>query len=144
MLLGQLLSACLPRSQADAIEAVLNKCAKYSTHVNQSNLGAGDKAAYLADQMQSLDTRDCPPDFRQAFQAHILAWRDAASALANNTPENRYFAGTVSEITGDPTLVAQTQLKTSLATQRIDESYQALVSIARQHGARVPVSVVNT
>jgi len=142
LFLGQLLSACAPRSEASAIEAVLNDCAKYSAQVNQSNLGAGDKAAYLADKMQAMDTRDCPQDFQQAFWAHILAWRDAAPALANNSPVNQYFAGTVSEVTGDPTLVGQTQLKASVASQRINDTYKALVAIATQHGARVPVSVV--
>ncbi len=144
LLLVQLLTACSPRSEASAIDAVLNQCAKYSARVNQSNLGASEKAAYLADEMQALDTRDCPEDFRQAFKVHILAWRDAAPALTNNKPVNQYFAGTVSEVTGDSTLVAQTQLKASLAIQRIDDSYQALVSIAIQHGARVPVLVVRT
>jgi hypothetical protein len=142
VLLGPKLLASWPQTPSGAIEAALNDCASQTTYVNHSNMSEGEKAVYLADQMQSLNLSDCPPDFQQAFAEHILAWRQGAPIFENNTSLFLQIVSTASEVYGDPTLVSQTRLKAYYASQRINDTYKALVAIATQHGARVPVSVV--
>ena len=142
ILLGPKLLACWPQTPSGAIEEALNACASQTASVNHSHLSESEKAVYLADQMQSLNLSNCPPDFQEAFAEHILAWRQAAPIFENNTPLFLQIASTASEVYGDPTLVSQTRLKAYYASQRINDTYKALVAIATQHGARVPVSVV--
>ena len=141
--IGPKLLACWPQTPSGAIEAALNASSSQTAYVNHSNMSESAKAVYLADQMQSLDLSNCPPDFQQAFAEHILAWRQAVPVFEINTPLFLQMASTVSEVYGDPTLVSQTRLKAYYATQRINDSYEVLVAIATQHGARVPVSVVH-
>lgn len=142
ILIGPKLLACWPQTPSGAIEAALNASSSQTAYVNHTNMSESAKAVYLADQMQSLDLSNCPPDFQQSFAEHILAWRQAAPIFENNTPFFLQIASTASEVYGDPTLVSRTRLKAYYASQRINDTYKALAAIAIQHGARVPVSVV--
>jgi len=63
---------CSP-SPDRAIEKVLNQCAKNTAKVNGSNISAAQAASFLASEMQKMDTRNCPPEFRAAFQQHIYS-----------------------------------------------------------------------
>jgi len=60
-LAGRILTACATPSSAGAMEDLLNKCASNTAYVNQSNMSAAEAATYFADQMQAMDTRNCPP-----------------------------------------------------------------------------------
>jgi hypothetical protein len=80
-------------SSASAIETILNQCAMNSQRVNNSSMSAAQAAEFFSNEMQKMDTRNCPPEFRVAFQNHINAWRDAAGAFAQNTPLNAFWKG---------------------------------------------------
>lgn len=81
------------KSPEAAIESVLNQCAQNTQKVNNSDMSAAQAAQFLASQMQKMDTSDCPPEFRAAFQQHINAWRDASGYFAQNTPLNAFLEG---------------------------------------------------
>lgn len=73
------------RSPGDAITRVLNTCAETPRKVAVYNNNPGLQARFVAEEAQKIDIRDCPADFRGAFQAHIFAWQQSAAALQNNT-----------------------------------------------------------
>lgn len=83
-----LLALCITgcsKSPESAIERVLEDCAKNSEIVNDSNMSGFEAARFLASEMQKMDTRDCPPEFREVFQQHINAWRSAELPQINAT-----------------------------------------------------------
>lgn len=139
--LSFLCMSCSP-SPGNAIERVLNQCAKNTAYVNSSNMNAAQAADYLASSMQSIDVRNCPQDFRIAFQEHINAWRQASGVFAQNTPLNSFLEGFASGILQDPSFLGASERQAAYASYRINETYNELVRIAAMHGARIPESVV--
>ena len=131
-----ILGGCSP-SPSSAIEKVLNDCAKNTHRVNNSNMSSAQAAAFLASEMQKMDTRNCPPEFRVAFQRHINAWREAAGAFSQNTLLNSFLEGFASGITGDPSYLGASQNNAAAADYQIHATYNQLVSIAAAHGARI-------
>jgi hypothetical protein len=130
------------KSPDRAIEAVLNDCAACSVKVNQSTMTAEQSARYLADQMQAMDVRDCPADFRVAFQDHIMAWRVAGAHLDANTTLNTMLEAIAAGFFDDASLLNASQRNAYLALQEINVTYRRLSLIASAYGARIPVSVV--
>ena len=131
------------RSPSSAIEHVLNKCANDAKFVNQSTMSSAQAATYLADEWQKTDTRDCPPEFREAFQEHVNAWREASTCFSEDTPLNAFLEGFASGYTQDPSLFGASHQKAAIAAQNINSTYDRLVNIAAAYGARVPTSYVN-
>jgi len=68
------------RSPAREIQSVLNQCAEIAKKASALNINPAAKDGYVADGFQAIDATRCPQDFRVAFQEHINAWRNAASA----------------------------------------------------------------
>lgn len=136
------LSGCGPRTTpAAAVERVLNECAAVSQQVNGSSLTPGQSATFIADSFQQIDTRDCPQEFRRAFQLHITAWRNAAPYFEANNTATVLLEGAAAIYTGDPAWM-QAQAKAAEANQIITDSYIILTDLAVSYGARVPRSVV--
>ena len=131
------------RKPASAIEATLNKCAQLSQTVNASKMNSAQAATYLATEMQKIDVRGCPEDFRVAFQQHINAWREAAPYLSQNTTLNAVLEGVAAGVLEDPSLIGTAQRNSSLVLGRVNQTYSELVTIAASQGARVPVSQMN-
>lgn len=73
------------RAPESAIEKILNECAKNTEIVNNSDMSDYEAAQFLASEMQKMDTRDCPPEFREVFQQHINAWRDMDQVQISST-----------------------------------------------------------
>lgn len=139
--LALLLAGC-SKSPDKAIESVLNRCAKKTEEVNASTISAAEAALFLAEEMQKMDTRNCPPDFRVAFQQHINAWRDASGAFSQNTGLNAFLESFAAGYFNDPSFIGVSQQNAAIANYRINATYNELVNIAVAHGARVPHSVV--
>jgi len=137
-----ILAGC-SKSQGHAIEDVLNRCARTAKRVNNSKMSAAEAAVYLANEAQKIDTRDCPPEFRAAFQANINAWREAAGYFSRNTALSAALEGFAAGYFQDSTLYGASQQNAAMATQNINSTYYQLVNIAAAYGARVPTSVVN-
>jgi hypothetical protein len=81
-------------TEAYAIEKVLQKSAGISRDAQRKfpkNHAA--QARYFAIELQKVDTRSCPPEFRVAFQDNIEAWETAIPYLAANTPLTMFFEG---------------------------------------------------
>jgi len=121
---------------------VLNKCADTSHKAAIYNNNPGLQARYIAHEAQKIDIRDCPPDFRQAFQAHIFAWQQSAAALQNNTAGAAVMEGALAGATGDSRFIGQANQDAAIAVQQINETYFVVTEIAQRYGARVPTSVV--
>lgn len=130
------------KSPENAIESVLKKCAQNTEKVNDSNMSAAQAAQYLASEMQKMDTSDCPPEFRAAFQQHINAWRDASGYFAQNTGLNAFFEGLAAGYFQDSSFYGVSQQNAAIAAQNINATYNQLVTIAAAHGASVPESIV--
>lgn len=105
-------------------------------------MSAAQAASFLASEMQKMDTRNCPPEFRVVFQQHINAWRDASGAFAQNTTLNNFLEGFAAGFFQDPSFLGASQNNAAIAAYNINATYNELVSIAAAHGARVPESIV--
>lgn len=106
-------------------------------------MNSAQAATYLATEMQKIDVRGCPEDFRIAFQQHINAWREAAPYLSQNTTLNAVLEGVAAGVLEDPSLIGTAQRNSSSALGRVNQTYSELVTIAASRGARVPVSQIN-
>jgi hypothetical protein len=126
-----------------AIEDVLNRCARITKHVNSSKMSAAEAATYIANEDQKIDLRDCPPEFRVAFQQHINAWRQAAPYFAQDTGLAAFLEGFAAGMSGNDSMVGLTHENASIASQNINSTYYQLVNLAAAYGARVPNSVVS-
>lgn len=130
------------RSPESAIEHILDRCADYSGEINQSEMSAAQAAESLARFMQGLDTRDCPPEFREAFQRHINAWSLGANCFAQNRTLNAFLEGFAAGFFWEPSFFGQTEREIERAVYEINTTYGELTAIAARYGARVPVSVI--
>lgn len=142
VLLAALLTLGCDQTPAGSIERVLNRCAKLSAKVNASEMTAGEAADYLAREMQKIDTRNCPAEFRTTFQEHANAWRNAAPWFAANTPLTGFLEGLAAGASGDSSAIGFTRDNAAVAAMNINDTYNRLVVVAVSHGARVPVSEV--
>lgn len=131
------------RSPARPIENVLNQCAKISADANALHANSSTTAGYVADHMQTIDTSACPQDFREAFQIHINAWREAQNANARNTLDNALVEGAVAEIRQDSSGIGAAASAADAANQDINATYYQVTEIAAKYGAKIPRSAVN-
>lgn len=141
-----LMTLCLggcSKSPGSAIETVLNQCAQITQTANNSNMSVAQAAQFLAGEMQKMDTRACPPEFRSAFQQHINAWRDASGYFAQDTDLNAFFEGFAAGYFQDPSFFGVSERNAAIAAQNINATYNQLVTIAAGHGARIPESIID-
>ena len=129
------------RAPASRIEGVLNRCAEISRKASSLQADYAQKAGYIADSFQAVDTSGCPADFRAAFQQHVNAWRQAQIALAGNTMGANFTEGFMAGFSGDPSQLGQTQGRASASVEDVNATYYNLTVIAARYGAQVPSSV---
>ena len=134
------LSGC-NQSPASRIEKVLNKCAAISAEASRQPTPE-QKIDFVTRSFQSLDTSECPEDFRVAFQSHVNAWLQFQAMSGQNTLAANFVEGFLGGFTGDTSKIGQTDGNASAANQYVNNTYFRLTEIAAAHGARVPRSVV--
>lgn len=125
--------------EAAAIEKVLKQSAAVSRDAQRrfpDDYPA--QARYFAIELQKIDTRSCPPEFRVAFQDNIDAWETAIPYLAANTPLTMFLEGFYGGLTNDFSGVGFSDYQARLAIQNIKDTYQQLKRIAAAYGARIP------
>ncbi len=105
-------------------------------------MSAANAAKYLSGEMQKMDTRACPPEFRLAFQQHINAWRDGSTLFARDKTLRSFLEGLAAGYFRDASLFGQAHRKAKAAVEQINQTYNQLSSIAAAYGARVPESTV--
>lgn len=129
------------KSPANAITDVLEECANIG-HKARAYTDPGSQADFVARSFQAVDVSDCPADFRMAFQAHVNAWQNSVSALANNTAGNAFLEGFTAGVTQDSRFIGQAGDRADMAASQINATYDVLTQIAAHHGATIPRSVV--
>jgi len=129
-------------SEASRITKVLNRCVEISHRAAQYNGNPGAQANFVGTEFQKIDVSNCPPDFRTAFQAHVFAWQQAATALANNTLGTNFLEGMLAGATDDSRFIGQASGQAEMAVQQINATYYDLTQIASRYGARIPNSAV--
>ncbi len=129
------------KSDGDRITDVLNQCAQTSHKAAAFNSSPGAQANFIAAEGQKVDVSKCPADFRMAFQAHVLAWLQAAPYLANDNLGTSFIEGLAAGVTDDPRYIGQAGQQAAYAAQQINQTYYALTQIAAKYGARIPRSI---
>src|SRR6266446_1769627 len=79
---------------ADAIESVLIQDQQNLTTRNQRiQMGVPEKQAFsqYMETMKAIDLRSCPPDFREAFARHTVAWDELYRFAASRSEFNRWI-----------------------------------------------------
>jgi hypothetical protein len=130
-------------SEANRITKVLNKCEEISRQSAKFNNNPGVVANYIAAEFQRINVTRCPQDFRVAFQAHILAWQQAAPYLQDNNIFTSVLEGVAAGLTDDTQYMGQAQKNAAYASYQINITYQELTLIAAKYGARIPRSVAS-
>ncbi len=125
------------------ITVILEQCQEIGQESTEYRNLPGQQANFIADRMQRIDVSDCPPDFRMAFNAHIMAWRFAAPALANDNFGVAFVEGFIGQLTEDPSQFGRASAEASQARQEINRTYFELTQIAAKYGAKIPRSVVD-
>ncbi len=125
--------------EAAAIERVFEKSSKVvqaakSKYPDDSTA----RTTYFARELQKIDTRECPADFRVAFQDHIQAWNTAIPYFASDNFLTAVFEGFVGGLSNDFSGVGFANYQAQLAAQQIQETYHATNRIAVAYGARIP------
>jgi len=122
-----------------AIEKVLEQGLRVDRDAEKRYPGdTAAQARHYARELQRIDTRDCPADFRVAHQDLVAAWEIAIPYLASNTPLTPLLEGFIGGLTNDYSGVGLSEHQAQLAVQQIKDCYQSLHRIAVAHGARIP------
>lgn len=127
-------------SDASRITNVLEQCAKISHRAAIYKGNPGAMADFISTEFQKIDVTQCPPEFREAYQAHVFAWQQAAPALGNNTVGTAFIEGVAAGVTNDPGYIGQANQQAAYAGQQINSTYYVLTQIAAHYGARIPRS----
>lgn len=125
--------------EAAAIEKVLERGLRIDRDAEKRFPGdTAAQARHYALELQRIDTRDCPAEFRVAHQDLVAAWETAIPYLASNTPLTLILEGFFGGLTNDYSGVGLSGHQAQLAAQQIKNSYLSLHRIAVAHGARIP------
>ena len=127
-------------SDASRITSVLKECKKVSHEAQIFRNNPEAMANFIANGFQKIDVTRCPPEFREAFQAHVFAWQQAAPALGNNTFGTAFIEGFAAGMTNNPGYIGQASEQAAYAGQQINATYYVLAQIAAHYGARIPRS----
>jgi hypothetical protein len=126
-------------SEARAVERVLERGIRVDKDAEKRFSGdAPAIARHYARELQRIDTRDCPLDFRVAYQDLVAAWESAIPYLDADTPLTSFFEGFFGGLTNDYSGVGFSNHQARLALQQIHHANQSLHRIAVAHGARIP------
>ncbi len=153
-----LLGGCTSKSDY-TIGSVLVKWENSFAQANNNGMSAGAAAAFMATEMQKMDTRRCPPEFRVAFQQHRNAWAEAAQVFSQETSLKKYMeelavrrpqvppaAGKVPPAAGKgppaagkvPPAAGALPMNAIVINTMIHATYKRMVDIATANGAAAP------
>lgn len=125
--------------EAAAIEKVLeHKNRIYRDAVKNLRGSTADAARHFARELQRIDTRNCPAEFRVAHQDMVTAWEISIPYLAADTALTSFLEGFFGGLTGDFSGVGRSSQQAQQATQLLQAAHQALDRIAVAYGARIP------
>lgn len=99
---------------------------------------AAHQAKFVAYELQKVDTRGGPPEFRVAYQRNVDAWEAAIPYFEVNNPAVWFLEGFFGGLSNDYSAVGFTDYQARVAAQNIDETYRDLRTIAVAYGARIP------
>lgn len=127
--------------EAVAIEKVLKRDAAIVREAKSrfpNDAAAGTR--YVAEQLQRIDTSNCPADFRLAFQQHVNAWRQSIPYVQADTPLNAFLEGLYAGVTEDYGALGMSSYQADLAREQVNATYREVLNSAAVHGARIPES----
>lgn len=134
-----LLGNSMGNSPVAAVEKVMEQGAQLGIGAQKKYPGnAAAQTEHIAAGLQRIDTRNCPQEFRVAFQRHVQAWHQAIPYVAADTPLTLFFESLYAGYTGDLTPVGQSNYQAQLAAQEINRTYHELALLAAGYGARIP------
>jgi hypothetical protein len=96
------------------------------------------QSKFIAAELQKIDTRDCPPDFRVAFQQNVEAWEVAIPYFEADNPGTSFLEGFLGGLTNDYSAVGFSNYQARLAADNIDQTYRQLKITAVAYGASIP------
>jgi len=99
---------------------------------------AAQQAKFIAYELQKVDIRGAPPEFRVAYQRNIDAWERAIPYFEANNPGVWFLEGFFGGLSNDYSAFGFSNYQARVAAQNIDETYRELRTIAVAYGARIP------
>lgn len=99
---------------------------------------AARQSRFIASELQKVDTRGCPPEFRVAYQRNVEAWEIATPYFQADNPLTSFLEGLYGGLNNDYSVVGTSNYQARLAAQNIDETYQQLKMTAVALGAGIP------
>lgn len=106
-------------------------------------LPGAERLDLIVTRMQMIDTRQCPEDFRVAYQKYIAAFIEIGPYLKTSAHINAFMESFMAGLTGNPNW-EQTGPESEAALARITSAYNEMTIIAVKHGARIPVDQPNS
>ncbi len=99
---------------------------------------AARQSRFIAFELQKVDTRGCPPEFRVAYQRNVEAWEIATPYFHADNPMTSFLEGLYGGLSNDYSVIGTSNYQARLAAQNIDETYQHLKMTAVALGAGIP------
>jgi len=99
---------------------------------------AARQSRFIASELQKVDTRGCPPEFRVAYQRNVEAWEIATPYFQADNPLTSFLEGLYGGLSNDYSVIGTSNYQARLAAQNIDETYQHLKMTAVALGAGIP------
>ncbi len=96
------------------------------------------QSRFIASELQKVDTRECPPEFRVAYQSNVEAWEIAIPYFEADNPLTSFLEGVYGGLSNDYSAIGTSNYQARRAAQNIDETYQQLKMTAVALGAGVP------
>lgn len=119
-------------SDKSAIESVLAQDALTTEEATS--------VAEIVQRMKSIDTSDCPADFREAYYRHIRAWQGMAEQVASEPQSfgEGFLYGLIKGFEGDYTGgLGEINEARNYCSQQIKTTFQEVEAIAIRYGARL-------
>lgn len=120
-------------SDKSAIESVLAQDARTTD--------GATSVAQIVQRMQSIDTSDCPADFREAYYRHAKAWEGLAEQIASEPQSGgeAFLSGFLRGLQGDFTGgVGDMMDARNYWSHQIKTTFTEVEAIAIKHGAKLP------
>lgn len=96
------------------------------------------QSRFISSELQKVDTRACPPEFRVAYQRNVEAWEIAVPYFQADNPMTSFLEGVYGGLSNDYSGIGTSNYQARLAAQNIDETYQQLKMTAVALGAGIP------
>ena len=96
------------------------------------------QSKFIAAELQKIDTRGCPGDFRVAFQTYVESWEVAIPYFEADNPATSFLEGFLGGFTDDYSAVGFSNYQARVAANNIDQMYRQLKITAVAYGATIP------